>query len=67
MTRTITVSGYVILAAAMVTYQTLGLVRRETATLGQAVATLIRSRAGRSFILTVWLWLGWHAFVRSSH
>jgi hypothetical protein len=67
MTRTITISGYVMLAAAMVTYQTLGLIRRETATLGQAVATLTRSSVGRSFILTVWLWLGWHAFVRGSH
>ena len=67
MTRTITIGGFLLLAAAIVTYQTLGLIRRETATLGQAVATLTRSRAGRLLLLAAWLWLGWHAFVRGSY
>lgn len=67
MTRPVTLAGYVLLAAAMVTYQALGLLLRRTATLGQAVATLRRSRTGRLTLLATWLWLGWHLFVRASY
>jgi hypothetical protein len=67
MTRPVTLVGYVLLATAMATYQALGLVLRRTATLGQAVATLRRSRTGRVWLLATWLWLGWHLFVRASY
>ena len=67
MTRPVTVVGYVLLATAMATYQALGLTLRKTATLGQAVATLRRSRTGRVSLLVIWLWVGWHLFMRASY
>jgi Family of unknown function (DUF6186) len=67
MTRPVTLAGYVVLAMAMATYQALGLLSGKTATLGQAVATLRRSAAGRVVLLATWLWVGWHLFVRASY
>jgi hypothetical protein len=67
MTRSVTLVGYALLGSAMLAYQTLGLLLRRTATLGQALARLRKSRAGRPFLLAAWLWLGWHLFVRGSH
>jgi hypothetical protein len=67
MTRPVTVVGYVLLATAMATYQALGLLLRRTATLGQAVATLRRSRTGRVSLLATWLWVGWHLFIRAGY
>ena len=55
------------LAAAMVTVQTVALLRGTMATLGQALARLRRSTAGRGLILATWLWLGWHLFVRAEY
>jgi hypothetical protein len=67
MTRPVTLVGYVLLATAMATYQAFGLLLRKTASLGQAVATLRRSRTGRVSLLAIWLWVGWHLFVRASY
>jgi hypothetical protein len=67
MTRPVTIAGYVVLATAMAAYQTLGLLLGKTATLGQAVAALRRSRTGRVSLLATWLWVGWHLFVRASY
>jgi hypothetical protein len=65
--RTVTLAGFLLLAAAFVTYQLLGLVRRRTPTLGQAVGTLLGTRYGRPVLLAAWLWLGWHLFVRGAY
>lgn len=67
MSRTVTLAGFVVLGAAMITYQVLGLVRQKTGTLGQAVGTLLGTRYGRPVLLVGWLWLGWHLFVRGAY
>ena len=67
MTRAVTLFGFVLLGTAMTAYQALGLLRRRTATLGQALSRLTRSQAGRTVLLATWLWLGWHLFVRASY
>lgn len=67
MTRTVTLAGFAILAATMLAWQALGLIFRRTATLGQALARVTRSRSGRPMLLTAWLWLGWHLFVRGGY
>jgi hypothetical protein len=67
MSRTTTLAGFAVLAAAMLTYQVIGLVRPRTPTLGQAVATLLGTRYGRPVLLAAWLWLGWHLFVRGAY
>jgi hypothetical protein len=67
MSRTVTLWGYVVLAAAAVAYQTAGLVLRRTATFGQALKRLTRIPAARPLVLAGWLWFGWHTFVRGSY
>lgn len=67
MSRTVTLAGFAVLAAAIVTYQLLGLVRRRTPTLGQAVGKLLGNRYGRPVLLAAWVWLGWHLFVRGAY
>ena len=64
MTRNLTLAGYALLAAAGVAYELAGHLRGRTPTLGQAVLMVARRPAGRAFVLTGWLWLGWHLFVR---
>jgi hypothetical protein len=67
MSRTVTLAGFAVLAAAITTYQLLGVVRRRTPTLGQAVGAFLGTRYGRPVLLAAWLWLGWHLFVRGGY
>jgi hypothetical protein len=67
MSRTVTLWGYAVLAAAAVGYQAAGLLRRRTITFGEAVNRLKRMRAGRFVLLAAWLWFGWHTFVRGTY
>lgn len=65
MTRNVTLAGYAALAAVMVVYQLVGIISRRTPTMGQALQPVKRSNAGRLILLVVWLWAGWHLFVRA--
>ncbi len=65
MSRTPTLVGYGVLAAALVAGQVIALTGRRIPTFGQAIALVSRWRIGRWLILALWLWIGWHAFVRS--
>ncbi|HET9771380.1 MAG TPA: DUF6186 family protein [Acidimicrobiia bacterium] len=67
MSRTVTLAGFAALAVAAVTYQALGVTRRQSPTLGQAVLAVLHTRFGRPALLTAWLWLGWHLFVRGAY
>lgn len=64
MSRTVTLAGYALIVAAGLAYELAGRLRRRTPTLTEAVLMLTRRPAGRAFVLTGWLWLGWHLFVR---
>jgi hypothetical protein len=66
MTRTVTLAGYAVLAAAVSGYQLAGWRWRRTPTLSQAWDAVSRWRGVRWLILGAWLWLGWHLFVRGS-
>jgi hypothetical protein len=63
-TRTLTLAGYALLATTGLTYELAGHLGRRTPTLAQAVLVLTRRPAWRAVVLTGWLWLGWHLFVR---
>jgi hypothetical protein len=63
-TRTLTLAGYALLALAGLTCELAGRLRRRTPTLVQAMLVLVRRPAPRTLVLTGWLWLGWHLFVR---
>ena len=67
MTRTVTLWGYALLAVASLAYQAAGLLLGQSATLGEVLTAVTRRRAGRVLLLAVWLWLGWHTFVRGSY
>lgn len=63
--RSVTLLGWAVLVAGFVALQVRALVRRERfATVGDALALLLRSRAARALLLLGWLWLGWHVFAR---
>lgn len=64
--------GYLVWASlfgALVAWEGIGLVRADDAhpTLSDAVRALMRYPIGRWALFAVWLWLGWHAFVRGWH
>jgi hypothetical protein len=65
--RTTTLWGYAVLAAAAVAYQAAGLLLHRTPTLGQALQAAKRLPAGRLVLVVAWLWLGWHTFVRGGY
>jgi hypothetical protein len=67
MSRTVTLWGYALLAVAAVAYQAAGLLRRRTATVGQAVGRLKAIPGARPLLLAGWLWLGWHTFIRATY
>ncbi len=65
MSRTTTLAGYAVIAAALLACQVAGLVWRRMPTLGQVASVLAGRRTGRWLLLAGWLWLGCHLFVRS--
>lgn len=65
MSRTVTLAGYAVMAAAAVAYQAAAIVTRRTPTIGDAFSVAVRRPAGRVAVFAWWLWIGWHFFVRS--
>jgi Family of unknown function (DUF6256)/Family of unknown function (DUF6186) len=64
--------GYLVWAAligALIAWEGIGLARPDDAvpTLSDAVRALMRYPVGRWVLFALWLWLGWHAFVRGWH
>ena len=70
MSRSITLAGYVVLAAALVLRQlTAWRARRQhrvrrSLTLGELVVNVVQRSQIRWPLLVGWLWLGWHLFAR---
>jgi hypothetical protein len=63
MTRTLTLLGYALVAAAAVGLEVAAR-RGVCATFGDAVSVAARRWPTRVLLLAGWLWLGWHIFVR---
>jgi Family of unknown function (DUF6186) len=63
MTRTLTLLGYAVVAAAAVGLE-LAARRGMCATFGEALSAAVRRRPVRLLLIAGWLWLGWHVFVR---
>jgi hypothetical protein len=62
---TVLLAGYLVIAAAGVAL-TLGMRARDRAALGPLalLRVIMRRPAGRWLVLMLWLWVGWHFFVR---
>ncbi|MGI8809410.1 MAG: DUF6186 family protein [Acidimicrobiales bacterium] len=65
MSRTTTLVGYCVLAAALVVCQLVSLVTGRIPTIGQVASLATSRRTGRWLVLAGWLWVGWHLFARS--
>ena len=60
---------WVVLFGALIAWEGVGLIRTGDGfpTLSDAVRGLMRYPIGRWALFGLWLWLGWHAFVRGWH
>lgn len=65
MSRTTTLVGYCVIAAALLGCQLVALVSRGIPSIGEVASLVAGRRAGRWLLLAWWLWVGWHLFVRS--
>lgn len=63
MSRLVTLAGYVVVLAAALGVE-VDARRRAGATLGDALALVLRPWPVRLAVVAAWLWLGWHLFVR---
>jgi hypothetical protein len=64
-TRALTLAAYAVVAGAMAAWELVAR-RRGRATLVDTVAVVSGHRVGKWIALAVWLWVGWHLFVRAS-
>ena len=62
MTRLVTLTGYGVIVAVAVG-RDLGPAAAD-ATLGDALAVVLRPWPARVIVVAAWLWLGWHLFAR---
>lgn len=60
------VVGWVVIMGALLAWEGLGLARVGDGwpTISDMLRTVNRSTAGRWLLFALWLWLGWHLFVR---
>jgi hypothetical protein len=59
------VIGYLVLALAAAALEITARLTGRAATMGEAVSS-INARGGRWVLVALWLWAGWHFFVRAS-
>ena len=63
--RPIAVGGWLAIVGALFVWQGLGLVRGpEWPTLSDFFRAFMRLPPGRLLLFGLWLWLGWHLFIR---
>ena len=62
--RALLLAGYVLVAVGALVLETSARRGGSTATFGATLGAVLRHRPVRLVVLTGWLWLGWHLFVR---
>lgn len=63
--RTVAVVGWLVIVGVLLTWQGIGLVQGEGwPTLTDFFRAFMRPAIGRAVLFGLWLWLGWHLFVR---
>ncbi len=63
--RAIAVVGWIVIVGALLAWQGLALANTpEWPTLSEIFRTFMRPVAGRVMVFALWLWLGWHLFIR---
>jgi hypothetical protein len=66
LSRDLIVAGYLVIALAAAALEVAARLGGRFPTLGEAVSSINAVRGGRLVLLAVWLWAGWHFFVRAS-
>jgi hypothetical protein len=63
--RTIAVVGWLLIVGALLVWQGVGLLRGpEWPTLSDFSRAFMSTVPGRYLLFGLWLWLGWHLFIR---
>jgi hypothetical protein len=63
--RTVAVGGWILIVGALLVWQGFGLMNGPTwPTLSDMFRAFMRPLPGRLLLFGVWLWLGWHLFIR---
>ncbi|HWO69701.1 MAG TPA: DUF6186 family protein [Actinomycetota bacterium] len=63
--RVVALGGWLVIVGALLVWQGIGLVRGpEWPTLSDFFRALMGPPLGRAVLFGLWLWLGWHLFVR---
>jgi succinate dehydrogenase/fumarate reductase cytochrome b subunit len=63
--RGIALSGWLVIVGALLVWQGIGLSRGpEWPTLSDLFRAVMGPPLGRALLFGLWLWLGWHLFVR---
>ena len=63
--RTVAVGGWIVIVGALLVWQGLALTNGPAwPTLSDMFRAAMRPLAGRLVLFGVWLWLGWHVFIR---
>ncbi len=64
--RMIALVGYAVIVGALLAWQAVGLVRPgdDWPSLSELLRKVTRTDPGRWILFSLWLWLGWHLFVR---
>jgi hypothetical protein len=63
--RPLAVVGWLVIVGALLVWQGIGLARGpEWPTLSDFFRAFMRPPPGRFLLFAIWLWLGWHLFIR---
>jgi len=63
--RTLAIVGWIVIVGAFLVWQGLALANApEWPTVSQIFREFMRPLAGRVVLFALWLWLGWHLFIR---
>ena len=63
--RGVAIAGWIVIAGAFFAWQGAALANQPTwPTMSDIFRAFMRPLAGRVLLFAVWLWLGWHLFVR---
>ena len=63
--RSVALVGWLVIVALLLAWQGIGLVRGpDWPTLSDLLRSLMRPVLGRALLFGLWLWLGWHLFIR---
>jgi hypothetical protein len=63
--RALAIGGWIVIVTALFTWQAIGLVRTtEWPTMSDMLRAFMEPVVGRWLLFGLWLWIGWHLFVR---